>query len=203
MSYETYKLLHLLGIVLLIALLVFPVYWMLITAVTPSAELRDYPPTFVPEAPQWGIFARVLEERGAGRRRREPRRATLEERHAERRLERGDPATEGRLAGLAGRGRLRQRAVARDQREGADVGPVEIRGHGRAVHSSMCGTGSILRHSRSGSNRDAGSAPRLDRNGFLTATLDGTENDGHVIRIHLRCSHAHTGSPPGVRGPSR
>lgn len=45
------------------SILVFPVYWMLITAVTPSEKLRSYPPSFVPSDPQWQIFERVLTER--------------------------------------------------------------------------------------------------------------------------------------------
>lgn len=45
------------------AILVFPVYWMLITAVTPSVDLRSYPPSFIPADPQWQIFERVLTER--------------------------------------------------------------------------------------------------------------------------------------------
>ncbi|XWN30967.1 MAG: carbohydrate ABC transporter permease [Devosia sp.] len=57
------KVLFGLGVVLVIAILVFPIYWMLITAVTPSAEIRNYPPTFIPDDPQWEIFARVVSER--------------------------------------------------------------------------------------------------------------------------------------------
>lgn len=45
------------------ALLLFPVYWLLVTALSTSAELSSLPPTFWPESPQWSTFAKVFSER--------------------------------------------------------------------------------------------------------------------------------------------
>lgn len=39
----------------------FPVYWMALSAVTPSARLRATPPTFVPTNPTWANFSAVLD----------------------------------------------------------------------------------------------------------------------------------------------
>lgn len=39
----------------------FPVYWMALSAVTPSARLRATPPTFLPSNPTWANFSAVLD----------------------------------------------------------------------------------------------------------------------------------------------
>lgn len=52
------------GTVILLALLiVFPVYWLFVTALSTSAELSQLPPSFWPDQPQWQIFAKVWDER--------------------------------------------------------------------------------------------------------------------------------------------
>lgn len=46
-----------------IAVILFPIYWLLVTALASTDELSGLPPTFFPSDPDWGIFARVLDER--------------------------------------------------------------------------------------------------------------------------------------------
>ena len=43
--------------------LAFPVYWVLVTALSDQAALRSLPPSFWPAHPFWGIFAKVSTER--------------------------------------------------------------------------------------------------------------------------------------------
>ena len=50
-------------VILLALMIVFPVYWLFVTALSTSAELSQLPPSFWPDQPQWQIFARVWEER--------------------------------------------------------------------------------------------------------------------------------------------
>lgn len=50
-------------VILLAALILFPVYWLLVTAVSTSAELSQLPPSFWPDEAQWGTFAKVWDER--------------------------------------------------------------------------------------------------------------------------------------------
>lgn len=50
-------------VILLAALILFPVYWLLVTAVSTSAELSQLPPSFWPDEAQWSTFAKVWEER--------------------------------------------------------------------------------------------------------------------------------------------
>lgn len=45
------------------AFLVFPIYWLVVTALATPAELRALPPTFWPTAPRWGVFAEIIEQR--------------------------------------------------------------------------------------------------------------------------------------------
>lgn len=47
--------------------ILFPIYWLLITALSSTDELTGLPPAFWPENPDWNIFARVLSERPIGR----------------------------------------------------------------------------------------------------------------------------------------
>lgn len=46
-----------------LAMILFPVYWLFITALSTTAELAGLPPTFWPSAPQWQIFEQVWQER--------------------------------------------------------------------------------------------------------------------------------------------
>ena len=50
-------------VILTCALVLFPIYWMFVTAISPSTKLRTFPPQFFPEAPQWQIFQQILEAR--------------------------------------------------------------------------------------------------------------------------------------------
>ncbi|WP_186386571.1 MULTISPECIES: carbohydrate ABC transporter permease [unclassified Stappia] len=50
-------------VILLAALILFPVYWLLVTAISTSAELSQLPPSFWPDDAQWSTFAKVWEER--------------------------------------------------------------------------------------------------------------------------------------------
>jgi len=43
------------------AILLFPIYWMIVTALQPATNLRAYPPQFWPADPQWGVFKSILE----------------------------------------------------------------------------------------------------------------------------------------------
>ncbi len=52
------------GTVILMALLiVFPVYWLFVTALSTSSELSQLPPSFWPDQPQWQVLAKVWAER--------------------------------------------------------------------------------------------------------------------------------------------
>ncbi|MCJ7874062.1 carbohydrate ABC transporter permease [Marinovum sp. 2_MG-2023] len=42
------------------AILLFPIYWMIVTALQPATNLRSYPPQFWPAAPQWNVFGDIL-----------------------------------------------------------------------------------------------------------------------------------------------
>ena len=50
-------------VVATLAIILFPIYWLFITALSTTAELSGLPPSFVPETPQWHIFRKVLLER--------------------------------------------------------------------------------------------------------------------------------------------
>jgi multiple sugar transport system permease protein len=47
-------------------IILFPIYWLLVTAVSTSDELSGLPPSFWPELPQWQIFSKVWDERPIG-----------------------------------------------------------------------------------------------------------------------------------------
>lgn len=51
------------GVVATCAVLVFPIYWLFVTAISQPSELRSLPPRFWPEIPQWQTFVRIAEER--------------------------------------------------------------------------------------------------------------------------------------------
>jgi multiple sugar transport system permease protein len=40
---------------------IFPIYWMAVTALSPTGSLRAFPPRAFPEDPQWGVFQSVFE----------------------------------------------------------------------------------------------------------------------------------------------
>jgi multiple sugar transport system permease protein len=48
-------------VILTVAMILFPVYWLVVTAVTTTDELYRLPPTFWPDNPQWDVFLRVWE----------------------------------------------------------------------------------------------------------------------------------------------
>lgn len=50
-------------VVFTVAMILFPIYWMVVTALSPENDMRTFPPRLFPADPQWGIFARMLNER--------------------------------------------------------------------------------------------------------------------------------------------
>ena len=50
-------------VIALAAVILFPIYWLFITALSTTNELTGLPPAFWPEAPQWHIFGKVWGER--------------------------------------------------------------------------------------------------------------------------------------------
>ncbi len=51
------------SVILTCAILVFPIYWLVITALSQPDQLRQLPPKFWPDEPRWGVFAKILAER--------------------------------------------------------------------------------------------------------------------------------------------
>ncbi len=51
----------------LAALYLFPLYWMYVTSLKTGSAMFATPPAFLPENPQWQVFAYVWEVRGMGR----------------------------------------------------------------------------------------------------------------------------------------
>lgn len=51
------------AVIILAGIILFPIYWLFITALSTTEELSGLPPSFWPEAPQWQVFSKVLEER--------------------------------------------------------------------------------------------------------------------------------------------
>lgn len=49
-----------LAILLVLGISLFPLYWMLTTAITPSTELLRYPPQLIPTDQDWSAFQRVV-----------------------------------------------------------------------------------------------------------------------------------------------
>ncbi|SFC62030.1 multiple sugar transport system permease protein [Bosea sp. CRIB-10] len=45
------------------AILVFPIYWLLVTALSEPSQLRQLPPSFWPAEPRWGVFGQIMAER--------------------------------------------------------------------------------------------------------------------------------------------
>ncbi|WP_210497076.1 carbohydrate ABC transporter permease [Microvirga antarctica] len=51
------------SVVAVCAFLVFPIYWLFITAISPPDQLRALPPKFWPDVPRWDVFAAIIRER--------------------------------------------------------------------------------------------------------------------------------------------
>ncbi|EIM26319.1 carbohydrate ABC transporter permease [Microvirga lotononidis] len=51
------------AVIVACALLVFPIYWLFITAISPPDQLRVLPPRFWPEIPRWDVFGAVMRDR--------------------------------------------------------------------------------------------------------------------------------------------
>lgn len=45
------------------AILVFPIYWLVVTALSEPSQLRQLPPSFWPAEPRWGVFKQIMAER--------------------------------------------------------------------------------------------------------------------------------------------
>lgn len=45
------------------AILVFPIYWLVVTALSEPSQLRQLPPSFWPAEPRWGVFRQIIAER--------------------------------------------------------------------------------------------------------------------------------------------
>ncbi|WP_201285487.1 ABC transporter permease subunit [Chelativorans xinjiangense] len=55
------------GVAATSAVLLFPLYWMLVTALSPRTRLREFPPRLWPEEPQWDVFHDLLATQPFGR----------------------------------------------------------------------------------------------------------------------------------------
>lgn len=51
------------GVALTCAILVFPIYWLVVTALSEPSQLRQLPPSFWPAEPRWGVFGQIMAER--------------------------------------------------------------------------------------------------------------------------------------------
>jgi len=51
------------AVIVTCGLILFPVYWLVVTALSPADSLHALPPKFWPDVPQWGIFQRIMDER--------------------------------------------------------------------------------------------------------------------------------------------
>jgi multiple sugar transport system permease protein len=54
------------GVVLVCAVLVFPIYWLVVTALSAPDQLRQLPPAFWPSPPHWEVFGQVIAGRPIG-----------------------------------------------------------------------------------------------------------------------------------------
>jgi multiple sugar transport system permease protein len=50
-------------VVVVCGLLVFPIYWLFVTAISAPDQLRVLPPRFWPETPRWEVFGQILRDR--------------------------------------------------------------------------------------------------------------------------------------------
>lgn len=48
------------GVAVTCLVLLFPIYWMFVTALQPRTQLRQFPPRAFPAEPQWGVFQELL-----------------------------------------------------------------------------------------------------------------------------------------------
>lgn len=51
------------AVIIVCAFLVFPIYWLFITAISPPDQLRVLPPRFWPQTPRWDVFAEIVRDR--------------------------------------------------------------------------------------------------------------------------------------------
>lgn len=51
------------GVALTCAILVFPIYWLVVTALSEPSQFRQLPPSFWPAEPRWGVFGQIMAER--------------------------------------------------------------------------------------------------------------------------------------------
>lgn len=51
------------AVIVTCAILFFPIYWLVVTALSQPDQLRQLPPNFWPVAPRWDVFAKVFAER--------------------------------------------------------------------------------------------------------------------------------------------
>ncbi|CAN7708482.1 carbohydrate ABC transporter permease [Ensifer sp. NM-2] len=51
------------GVIAVCGILLFPIYWLFVTALSTLSEIRSLPPSFWPAEPQWSTFAKVATER--------------------------------------------------------------------------------------------------------------------------------------------
>jgi multiple sugar transport system permease protein len=51
------------GVALTCAVLVFPIYWLVVTALSEPSLLRQLPPSFWPSEPRWGVFGEIMAQR--------------------------------------------------------------------------------------------------------------------------------------------
>lgn len=61
-SRGAWRLLRLLAILLVLVVSLFPIYWMLNTAITPSNDLLRYPPKLIPTQQDWSAFVSVVRD---------------------------------------------------------------------------------------------------------------------------------------------
>jgi multiple sugar transport system permease protein len=50
-------------VILTCVMLVFPIYWLFITAISPPDQLRVLPPKFWPDNPRWDVFGQIMAEK--------------------------------------------------------------------------------------------------------------------------------------------
>ncbi|MGL4635353.1 MAG: carbohydrate ABC transporter permease [Beijerinckiaceae bacterium] len=53
-------------VILTAAILIFPIYWLVVTALSQPDQLRQLPPSFWPSQPNWSIFGKIIGERPIG-----------------------------------------------------------------------------------------------------------------------------------------
>ncbi|OMQ43016.1 carbohydrate ABC transporter permease [Ensifer sp. 1H6] len=51
------------GVIAVCGILLFPIYWLFVTALSTLSEIRALPPSFWPAEPQWSTFTKVASER--------------------------------------------------------------------------------------------------------------------------------------------